>query len=82
MCYFLQYARDFYIGQWLQDTQVELEKVLKGSPHSPTSPSDPLSLDHDAVPAISQSASILQQAEVKKDMLHSLMEAKTLNSLR
>ena len=74
-----QYARDFYIGQWLRDSQLELEKALQGNPDSPT---DPMTLDEGDDPGISSSAVILQQAEVKKEMLHSLMEAKTLTRLK
>lgn len=75
----LQYARDFYIGQWLRDSQLELEKALRGNADSPT---DPMILDEGDDPAISSSAIILQQAEVKKEMLHSLMETKTLTRLK
>lgn len=77
-----QFARDFYIGQWLRDTQLELEKVLKGSADSPTFPMDILSMDQGNAPVISSSAVALQQAEVKKEMLHSLMEQKGFSSLR
>lgn len=72
-----QYAKDFYIGQWLRDTDVELEKAMKGS----TNAIDDLSLE-DNVPAISSSAVALQQAEVKKGMLHSLISSKAQASLK
>ncbi len=77
-----QYAKDFYLGQWLQDMQVELEKALRNSPVSSNFPSDPLALDNGGAPGISQSASVLQLAEAKKDVLHSLMDPAALRSLR
>ena len=77
-----QYARDFYIGQWLRDAQLELEKALKGSLDAPDYPMDCLVLDQEAVPAISSSAIALQQAEVKKDVLHSFTDPKALASLK
>ena len=77
-----QYARDFYLGQWLQDTQVELEKALKGDSVEPAFASDAVATDDGDVPGISESATVLQQAEDKKEMLYSLMDIKTLQSLR
>ena len=74
-----QYARDFYIGQWLRDSQLELEKALQGPSDAST---DLLALDEGEDPEISSSAVALQQAEVKKEMLHSLMDAKTLTKLK
>ena len=74
-----QYARDFYIGQWLRDSQLELEKALQGPSDAST---DLLALEDGEDPEISSSAVALQQAEVKKEMLHSLMDAKTLTKLK
>ena len=74
-----QYARDFYIGQWLRDSQLELEKALQGPSDAST---DLLALEDGDDPEISSSAVALQQAEVKKEMLHSLMDAKTLTKLK
>lgn len=76
------YARDFYIGQWLRDAQLDLEKALKGSLDPPDFPMDSLVLDQEAVPAISSSAIALQQAEVKKEVLHSFTDPKALASLK
>ncbi len=61
---------------------MELEKALRNSPVSSAFPADPLSLGNGDAPGISQSASVLQQAEAKKDMLHSLMNPATVQSLR
>ena len=74
-----QYARDFYIGQWLRDSQLELEKALQGPSDAST---DLLALEDGEDPEISSSAVALQQAEVKKEMLHSLMDTKTLTKLK
>lgn len=43
---------------------------------------DSLVLDQEAVPAISSSAIALQQAEVKKEVLHSFTDPKALASLK
>ena len=56
---------------------MELEKAMKGS----TNAIDDLNLE-DNVPAISSSAVALQQAEVKKGMLHSLISSKAQASLK
>lgn len=82
--YLCQFARDFYIGQWLYDSQLDLEKALKDGPHSPISQADDLSVqdDHEKMLAVSSSAAILQQSEIKKDMIQSLLDPKTLAALK
>ena len=74
-----QYARDFYIGQWLRDSQLELEKALQGPSDAST---DLLALEDGEDPEISSSAVALQQAEVKKEMLHSLMDTKNPHEIK
>ena len=79
-----QFARDFYIGQWLYDTQLDLEKALKDNPQSPTAQAEDNVLldDHDDIPAISSSAVILQQSEFKKEKIQSLLDPKTVSELK
>ena len=79
-----QFARDFYIGQWLYDTQLDLEKALKDNPQSPTAQAEDSALldDHDDIPAISSSAVILQQSEFKKEKIQSLLDPKTISELK
>ena len=78
-----QFARDFYIGQWLYDTQLDLEKALKDNPQSPTAQAeDSALLDDEDVPAISSSAVILQQSEFKKEKIQSLLDPKTIAELK
>jgi cohesin loading factor subunit SCC2 len=73
------YSRDFYIGQWLRDTQLELEKAMKEAGEE----MDPITTDGNGdVPAISSSAAALQQAEVKKETLHSLIGTKNQSELK
>ena len=70
-----QYARDFYIAQWIYDSQVELEKLLK----------DPSTIDDlDAIDTaeITNSAMAMQQSETKISMLRSLLNPKKRNSLK
>ena len=79
VCLHVQYSRDFYLGQWLRDTQLELEKVMKGSEED----MDTLTLEERGdAPVISSSAVALQQAEVKKDMLHSLICPKNQSEIK
>ena len=79
LLYLLQYSRDFYIGQWLRDTQLELEKAMKEAGEE----MDPITTDGNGdVPAISSSAAALQQAEVKKETLHSLIGTKNQSELK
>ncbi|XP_064386068.1 nipped-B-like protein isoform X2 [Halichondria panicea] len=69
------YARDFYIAQWIYDSQVELEKLLK----------DPSTIDDlDAIDTaeITNSAMAMQQSETKISMLRSLLNPKKRNSLK
>lgn len=77
-----QFARDFYIGQWLYDTQLDLEKALKDNPQSPTAQADVHVLDDEDAPAISSSAVILQQSEFKKEKIQSLLDPKTIAELK
>lgn len=75
----LQYSRDFYLGQWLRDTQLELEKAMKDTGEE----MDPITTDRNGdVPAISSSAAALQQAELKKEILHSLIGPKNQSELK
>ena len=79
VCLHVQYSRDFYLGQWLRDTQLELEKVMRGSEED----MDTLTLEERGdAPVISSSAVALQQAEVKKDMLHSLICPKNQSDIK
>lgn len=55
---------------------MELEKALKGSDEAGAQPSDALYLEEDDLPVVSSSAVALQQTEVKKEMLHTLMDPK------
>ena len=69
----LQLARDFYIGQWLHDVQTELERVMKGA--APAG-GDLLALEEEeegGAPVISAAVGVLQQAELKKEVLVSLV---------
>lgn len=82
----LQYARNFYLGQWLRDNMTEMEKGLRSSP--PGSPSsrtnnafpDPLLLsvrdanEDGVLPSLSPSAQLVHQAEQTKEFLLSLVE--------
>ena len=78
-----QFARDFYIGQWLYDTQLDLEKALKDNPQSPTAQAENNLLDdHDDIPTISSSAVILQQSEFKKEKIQSLLDPKAESELK
>ena len=79
-----QFARDFYIGQWLYDTQLDLEKALKENPQSPLSKADDLCVldDHQNVLAVTPSAVMLQQSEAKKEVIQSLLYPKTISSLK
>lgn len=79
-----QFARDFYIGQWLYDTQLDLEKALKDNPQSPTAQPDDLTLldGHKDIPALSSSAVILQRSEFKKGAIQSLLDPKTVAGLK
>ena len=76
----LQYARDFYLGQWLRDTQVELEKALKGGGED--GPMETLGLEEEELPVASLSAAALQQAQLKTEMLHALMDPKNHRMVR
>ena len=67
-----QYAKDFYIAQWIYDTQVELEKVLKDPSLSTLDDIDPLESHME----VSSSDLALQQSEMKSDMLRSLLGKK------
>lgn len=73
-----QYARDFYLGQWLRDCQQEMERVLTGSSSQPEFPIDPIGLDGLPVPETDQ-ATALQDAEQRKQFLHSMLERTELD---
>ena len=79
-----QFARDFYIGQWLYDIQLDLEKALKDNPQSPTAQIDDLNVldDCDASVKVSSSAVVLQQSESKKDMILTLLDPKYSSVLK
>lgn len=73
----LQYARDFYTGQWLRDNQVELERALQGPAlHSTSLQSDPLLMDDEEErdTELNSSAQAMHQAEKNKDFLLSLLK--------
>ena len=75
----MQFSRDFYLGQWLRDTQLELEKALKETGEE----MDPITSDRNGdVPAITSSAAALQQAELKKETLHSLIGPRNQSELK
>lgn len=77
--FLLQYSRDFYLGQWLRDTQVELEKAMKETGED----MDSLTAENNGdIPVISSSAVALQQAELKKDILHSLIGPKSQSEIK
>ncbi len=66
-----QYARDFYIAQWIYDGQVELEKLLK----------EP-STEDDLEPETTNTALALQQSEDKVATLRSLLDPRKKNRLK
>lgn len=70
----MQYARDFYIAQWIYDNQVELERLLK---------EPAIEDDLDAFePEITNTAMALQQSEGKVAALRSLLDPKKRNRLK
>ena len=84
----MQYARDFYIGQWLYDTHMELDRALKDNPTSPTAT---MSLDHHFQDldgegggeiGISSSGIALQHSEIKKDAILSFLDSKKHSSFK
>ncbi len=78
--FLFQYARDFYIGQWLYDAHLELDRVLK---ENPSSPLEALNEDFpDATGEISSSGIALQQSELKKDTILSFLDSKKMTSFK
>lgn len=72
--FYMQYARDFYIAQWIYDSQVELERLLK---------EPAIEDDLDAFePEITNTAMALQQSEGKVAALRSLLDPKKRNRLK
>lgn len=69
-----QYARDFYIAQWIYDSRVELEKLLK----EPATEDDMDILQ----PDVTNTAVALQQSEGKMSTLRSLLDPKKRNRLK
>lgn len=79
----MQYARDFYIGQWLYDAHLELDRVLKENPTSPTSGLNSDAFNEDLNSAVISSSDIaLQQSEIKKDTILSFLDSKKLASFK
>lgn len=77
----VQYARDFYAGQWLRDNQVELERTVKG----PSSlPADQLLYEEDDVGGLLESSSTqaMYLAEQNKDFLLSLLDKASSSEIR
>ena len=81
--YSLQFARDFYIGQWLYDIHIELERVLKENPTSPTLNFEPYSGALEGVEGgISSSGIALQQSELKKSLILSFLDSRKMSSFK
>lgn len=81
----LQYGRDFYIGQWLYDTHLELDKALKDNPTSPMAilTSDTLNEDGTELNGgVSTSGLALQHSEMKKDTILSFLDSKKQSSFK
>ena len=75
--YFLscQFARDFYIGQWLYDSHLELEKLLKDRSSSPTAQLSFRDLADEVGAEESSSNSAVQQCELKKEKILVLLDS-------
>lgn len=63
---------------------MDLEKALKDNPQSPTAQTDDFAGldDQEDIPAISSSAVVLQQSEAKKELIQSLLDPKTISTLK
>ena len=61
-----QFAKEFYIGQWLHDVQTELERVMKGA--------SPAGGDLLAMEEGEEEGAHVQEAELKKEALVSLIQ--------
>ena len=70
---FLQYARYFYLGQWLRDNQLEIERLFQQSSDSHNNTDTGLDDDDDRMVA-SPSVQLLHQAEVTKEFIMNLMK--------
>ena len=81
-----QYAKGFYIGQWLHDNQTELEKILQSA--SSSSPSHAHSFpdmggaEEDEYGQLDTTGKAVHQAEKIKDFLLNLMKPMSTSVIR
>ena len=81
-----QYAKGFYIGQWLHDNQTELEKVLQSA--SSSSPSHAHSFpdmggaEEDEYGQLDTTGKAVHQAEKIKDFMLNLMKPMSTSVIR
>ena len=81
-----QYAKGFYIGQWLHDNQTELEKILQSA--SSSSPSHAHSFpdmggaEEDEYGQLDSTGKAVHQAEKIKDFLLNLMKPMSTSVIR
>jgi hypothetical protein len=70
---FFQFAKKFYIAQWIRDAQIEIERAIRN-------PSD---LPSDTLEGLNHSfgvgAQSIQKSEEEKEFLHDLLDDRVSN---